>query len=436
MNDDSAAPAISAVDFASFIRPDIAAMKPYTPILPFEVLSQKLKRSPAAIVKLDANENPYGPSPKVRAALAQAPFINIYPDPDNTFLREALAKFTSLPQARLFPGAGADELIDLVLRAVITPGDGVINCPPSFGMYPFSADVNAAQLIEVPRREDFSLNVPALEATVRSNPHAKVLFVCSPNNPDGSLISDDDLRRLLALPVLVVLDEAYVEFASPPDPLSRNQDADFGRGGVAAPPSPESSFDFVGLRSGRDSGEGGRGGEALGAAGHIAWVFDYPNLAVFRTFSKLAGLAGLRVGYGAFPEWLLPQLWKIKQPYNVNIAATLAAIASLEDIATLQDNLGKLIAERHRLSEALSQIGFLRPYPSHSNFILCRVIKRDARALKLALEQHGILVRYFDKPGLRDCIRISVGKPEHTDILVETLKKVASEKSHREVSHR
>lgn len=402
MNDDSAAPAISAVDFASFIRPDIAAMKPYTPILPFEVLSQKLKRSPAAIVKLDANENPYGPSPKVRAALAQAPFINIYPDPDNTFLREALAKFTSLPQARLFPGAGADELIDLVLRAVITPGDGVINCPPSFGMYPFSADVNAAQLIEVPRREDFSLNVPALEATVRSNPRAKVLFVCSPNNPDGGLISDDDLRRLLTLPVLVVLDEAYVEFASPlVPPLLVHQ-------------------------------ERGLGGEV----GHITWTLDYPNLAVFRTFSKLAGLAGLRVGYGAFPEWLLPQLWKIKQPYNVNVAATLAASASLEDIATLQDNLGKLIAERHRLSEALSQIGFLRPYPSHSNFILCRVIKRDARALKLALEQHGILVRYFDKPGLRDCIRISVGKPEHTDILVETLKKVASEKSHREVSHR
>ena len=87
---------------------------------------------------------------------------------------------------RLFPGAGADELIDLVLRATITPGDVVINCPPSFGMYPFSADVNAAQLIEVPRRADFSLDVPAIEAAVRSNPRAKVLFVCSPNNPDGS----------------------------------------------------------------------------------------------------------------------------------------------------------------------------------------------------------------------------------------------------------
>ena len=97
----------------------------------------------------------------------------------------------------------------------------------------------------------------------------------------------------------------------------------------------------------------------------------------------------LRVGYGAFPDWLLPQLWKIKQPYNVNVAATLAAIASLEDIATLQDNLGKLIAERERMSEALSEFDFLQPYPSHSNFILCRVLDRDARQLKLALEAAG-----------------------------------------------
>jgi histidinol-phosphate aminotransferase len=386
------------VNFEAFIRPDITAMKPYTPILPFEVLSQKLGRAPEEIVKLDANENPYGPSPKAREAVANAAFLNIYPDPGNTFLREALAMFTGLPQERLFPGAGADELIDLVLRALITLGDVVINCPPSFGMYPFSADVNAAQLIDVPRRVDFSLDVPAIESAVRSSPRAKVLFVCSPNNPDGSIISDDDLRRLLALPVLVVLDEAYIEFGMGSPRM--NSLADTGKRAAA---------------------------RSVGAAGHISWILDYPNLAVFRTFSKLAGLAGLRVGYGAFPDWLLPQLWKIKQPYNVNVAATLAAIASLEDITTLQSNLGKLIAERDRLSEALRGLDFLRPYPSRSNFVLSRVLDRDARQLKLALEQQGILVRYFDKPGLRDCIRISVGKLEHTDALLEALRKVTSD---------
>jgi histidinol-phosphate aminotransferase len=387
------------LNFESFIRSDIAAMKPYTPILPFEVLSQRLNRAPEAIVKLDANENPYGPSPKVREALAKASFLHIYPDPDNTFLREALAKFTGVSKARLFPGAGADELIDLVLRATITPGDVVINCPPSFGMYPFSAAVNAAQLIEAPRRADFSLDVSAIEAVIRSNPRAKVLFVCSPNNPDGSVIADDDLRRLLALPVLVVLDEAYIEFMA-----HRIHAAQY----------------LVNLMPVREKHDGSR---SLGDVGHIRWTLTYPNLAVFRTFSKLAGLAGLRVGYGAFPEWLLPHLWKIKQPYNVNVAATLAAIASLEDIATLQDNLGKLIVERDRMSEALSNLDFLQPYPSQANFVLCRVLDRDARQLKLALEQQGILVRYFDKPGLRDCIRISVGKPEHTEALMEALSK-------------
>jgi len=385
------------LNFESFIRPDIAAMKPYAPILPFEVLSQRLNRAPEAIVKLDANENPYGPSPKVREALANAAFLNIYPDPDNTFLREALAKFTGVPKERLFPGAGADELIDLVLRATITPGDVVINCPPSFGMYPFSSDVNAAQLIEVPRRADFSLNVPAIESAIRSNPRAKVLFVCSPNNPDGSVISDDDLRRLLALPVLVVLDEAYVEFTA-----HRIRAAQY-------------------LVNPMSANEKRAEARSLGAVGHISWTLDFSNLAVFRTFSKLAGLAGLRVGYGAFPDWLLPQLWKIKQPYNVNVAATLAAIASLEDIATLQDNLEKLIAERERLSEALSALGFLQPYPSLSNFVLCRVIERDAKALKQALEAQGVLVRYFDKPGLQNCIRVSVGQPQQTDRLCVAL---------------
>ena len=386
------------VDFTSFIRPGIAVMKPYTPILPLEVLAQKLGRAPDQIVKLDANENPYGPSPRARAALAQAAFLNIYPDPANTFLREALARFTGLPQDRLFPGAGADELIDLALRATITPGDVVIDCPPSFGMYPFSSAVNAAQFIEVPRREDFALDVPAIESAVRSNPRAKVLFVCSPNNPDGSLVSDGDLRRLLTLPVLVVLDEAYVEFSTA----------------------------IQGQTSMADTGKGADA-RSMGSAGHIAWTLDYPNLAVLRTFSKLAGLAGLRVGYGAFPEWLLPQLWKIKQPYNVNVAATLAALASLEDLATLQDNLGKLMAERARLSAALSELNFLQVYPSSANFLLCRVLDREARQLQLALEEHGVLVRYFDRPGLRDCIRISVGKPEQTEALLNALKKMTSE---------
>lgn len=361
------------MDKSNWVRPDIAAMAPYTPIVPFESLSARLGREPADIVKLDANENPYGPSPRALEALAGYPFYHVYPDPEANLLRDALSQFTGLDRERLMVGMGADELIDLVLRALIQPGDGVIDCPPTFGMYPFSTAVNAGRYLPAPRRDDFSLDLPAIEEMARQR-RARILFLCSPNNPDGSLVDDESLHRLLRLPLLVVLDEAYVEFAAP-----------------------------------------------AGVASRIHWVNEYDNLAVLRTFSKLAGLAGLRVGYGAFPEWLLPHLWKIKQPYNVNVAASQAALASLQDLDWLRRHVRLIVAERERLAAALAAIPYLQPFPSQANFILCRVIDRDAKQLKLDLERAGVLVRYFDKQGLKNCIRISVGRPEDTDRLVKEL---------------
>ena len=157
-------------------------------------------------------------------------------------------------------------------------------------------------------------------------------------------------------------------------------------------------------------------GEKSGEAG------AYDTLASLRTFSKLAGLAGLRVGYGAFPDWLLPQMWKIKQPYNVNVAAGLAAEAALDDAEWLREKVGLMVQERGRLAAALANIDYLQPYPSQSNFILCRVTGRDAAELKQSLAQQGILVRYFNKPGLDNCIRISIGTPAQTDRLLAALR--------------
>ena len=383
-----------------FIRPDIAEMEPYIPIVPFEVLSARLGLAPEEIVKLDANENPYGPSPKALEALRNGRFFHIYPDPESNELREALSQYVNMPKARLLAGMGADELIDLVLRVVLSPGDVVIDCPPSFGMYPFSTAVNSGQYVPVRRKADFSLDVPAIEQAVAENPTAKLLFLCSPNNPDGSTISDADLRRLLQLPLLVVLDEAYVDFD-----LDLNREERGGRG-----ENKETSSVLC-------------ASSAVKNASRIHWTLEYDNLAVLRTFSKLAGLAGLRVGYGAFPEWLLPHLWKIKQPYNINVAASLAALASLEDTEWLQEKVALLVTERERLLTELGTISYLNPFPSRSNFILCRVIGRDAQAFKLDLEKEGILVRYFNKPGLNNCIRISAGRPEETNKLLETLRR-------------
>jgi histidinol-phosphate aminotransferase len=359
-----------------FVRPDIIAMKPYTPIVPFEVLSARLGRQPGEIVKLDANENPYGPSPQVLEALATGKYFHIYPDPESNELREALSHYVDVPKERLMAGAGADELIDIVLRVVLSPDDVVIDCPPSFGMYPFSTAVNAGTYIPVWRQAEFSLDVVGIETAVAQH-MAKILILCSPNNPDGSIINDETLHRLLALPLLVILDEAYADFA-----------------------------------------------EVDGYRNHMRWVLEYDNLVVLRTFSKLAGLAGLRVGYGAFPDWLLPHMWKIKQPYNVNVAATIAAQAALQNPDWMQEKVRLLVTERNRLGEALSEIEYLEPYPSLSNFILCRVHGRSAQQLKFDLDKEGILVRYFNKPGLDNCIRISAGRPEDTDRLLAALGKL------------
>jgi histidinol-phosphate aminotransferase len=206
----------------------------------------------------------------------------------------------------------------------------------------------------------------------------KLFFITSPNNPDGSLIESKTMDELLSLPTLIVLDEAYIEFA----------------------------------------------GEDFGAS--LSRIREVPmreNLIVLRTFSKWAGLAGLRIGYGAFPLWLMPTLWKSKQPYNVNVAASVAAQVSLEHTDELAKVVELLKNERSRLIESLGQIPYLKPYPTQSNFILCQVIGRDAAELKSKLaEEYGVFIRYFNKPGLRDHIRISVGRPQDTDALIKALK--------------
>lgn len=355
----------------NLIRPEIVDLEPYTPILPLEALAERLKLPIERLVKLDANENPYGPSPRVHEALANEQFWHIYPDPGHTRLRQALSEYTGQPVERILCGAGADELIDLILRLCLTPGSVVIDCPPTFGMYSFDARVCGGRVVEVPRRPDFSLDVEGIERAARAS-NARVLFLTSPNNPTGNLLPPADLERLLQLPLLVVVDEAYLEFA-----------------GV---------------------------GQGFGA-----WVGRYPNLAVLRTFSKWAGLAGLRVGYGLLPEWLAEHLWKIKQPYNVSVAAQIAAYVSLADREYLMGNVARIVAERERLSPMLRDIPYLRPLPSAANFILCRVEGRSARELKLALERQGVLVRYYHTPLLRDYIRISIGAPEQNAVLLEAL---------------
>ena len=356
--------------YKNLIRSDIADMAPYTPIVPFDVLSKRLGIAPENIIKLDANENPYGPSPRVHQALANETYYHIYPDPDSTSLRRALGQYTGIDASHIVVGHGADELIDLIIRLFIASGDVVINCPPTFGMYRFDTELNGGSIIDIERKADFSLDAESIVALANNDSNLKIIFITSPNNPDGGTLDDVGLRQLLQLPLIVILDEAYIEFA----------------GGSRAD-----------------------------------WVLEHENLIVLRTFSKWAGLAGLRVGYGIFPQWILSHLLKIKQPYNVNLAGATAALASLSDVEYLRENVKKIVEERGRLYQALQEFDFLESYPSEANFILSRVIGRDAAELKAKLAERGILIRYFNTPHLHDHVRISVGTPSQTSVLLKTL---------------
>ncbi|MCB0130874.1 MAG: aminotransferase class I/II-fold pyridoxal phosphate-dependent enzyme, partial [Caldilineaceae bacterium] len=250
--------------------------------------------------------------------------------------------------------------------------------PPTFGMYSFDAGLVGGRVIDVWRAADYSIDVEGICAHFAEQDESnaiKLLFLTSPNNPSGNWLTDADLARLLALPVLVVLDEAYVEFADHPS--------------------------------------------------RADWVLTHANLVVLRTFSKAAGIAGLRLGYGICPSWLMAQLWKFKQPYNVNVAASVAGLASLRHVDQIMAVVDQIKQERARLFDALAAIPFLDPLPSQANFILCSVRDRTARAVKQALEAQGVLVRYYNKPGLDNCIRISVGRPDQTARLLAVLRSLA-----------
>jgi histidinol-phosphate aminotransferase len=356
---------ISPEDIERLVRPELKAMPAYAPIEPTDVLSRRIEVPEEKVIKLDGNENPYGCSPRVKRALADYAYYHLYPDPEQRELIKALEKYTGTSAENILAGSGSDELIDLVLRLFIQPGDRVINCPPTFGMYPFSTGVCGGKVVSVPRKPDFSIDAAATKKAM--DKRAKVIFIASPNNPSGNVTPEPVILELLNSAPIVVIDEAYFEFS-----------------GITV----------------------------------ASLVPKYSNLIVLRTFSKWAGLAGLRVGYGIFPINIVKYLVKIKQPYNVNAAAQVAALESLKDISYLRGTIKAIIQERERLMARLSQLEWLKVYPSQANFILCRVLNGNAEEIHQRLQKRGIFVRYFDTPQLKDCLRISVGKPEHTDALI------------------
>lgn len=325
----------------------------------------------ARLVRLDANENPYGVSQRVAEALARFDGYGFYPD--YRALAKSVACYIGVEPDNVILGNGGDEIIDLVVRLFVEPGEGVVVCPPAFGMYALSTRAYRGRVLHVPRHDDFSLDVGGIESLVNGNGtdvRLKLLFITSPGNPDGQAISLEIVRRLLDLPLVVVADEAYVEF----------------------------------------------GGEST-----VPLVEAHPNLVVLRTFSKWAGMAGLRLGYAVASPAITGALARLRPPYNVSAAAVVAALATFDDRNYVQATIDRIVAERERLYAALAALPGVRPLPSQASFILCRFEDRTGPEVAASLAAQGILVRSFSDPALEDAVRITVGRPDQNEALLKVL---------------
>ena len=356
------------------MQPHIPGFEAYQGVDPMEVLAEKAGIPPENIIKLNGNENPYGPSPRVAQALAKFQHYNLYPDPQQRRMREALSGYLGVAPEYIVAGNGSDEIIDLIMRMFVGPGDVVIDPAPTFGMYAVCTRVCGGEVLTVPRDDSFEIDVEGTRLAMDGR--TKAIFTASPNNPTGNNATEAQVRSLLDMGMLVVVDETYYEFC----------------------------------------------GESV-----LSLLDQYPNLIVLRTFSKWAGLAGLRIGFGVMHPDVARIMMGVKPPYNVNLAAEEALLASLEDLDVLLGRVKTLVAERERMFALLEGIPGLTPLPSKANFILCRLPGGQAEQVYEGLGRRGIFLRYFSNPRLKDYVRASVGLPHETDAVIQALKDVLGE---------
>jgi histidinol-phosphate aminotransferase len=343
-------------DLNELIRPNIRDLVAYA--------SARAEFRGHATVFLDANENSFG-SPAGDAASG----YNRYPDPMQWKLKEKISRIKGVPPQNIFAGNGSDEAIDLLFRAFCRPCvDNVLLLPPTYGMYEVAAKINDVETRTVQLLPDFQLNMEGIADAIDEN--TKLIFICSPNNPTGNAIAADDIEVLLHnFSGIVVVDEAYINY-------SRQKTT-------------------------------------------INMLTEFPNLVVLQTLSKAWGMAALRIGLAFASEEIIAVFNKIKPPYNVNAASLQLALEALEQVTRVNDWIKQTVSERGKLAEQLARFTFVeKVYPSDANFLLVKVA--DARKLYTFLTGKGIVVRDRSAmPGCEGCLRITVGKPEENNALVE-----------------
>ncbi|MTD31330.1 histidinol-phosphate transaminase [Planomicrobium sp. YIM 101495] len=353
-------------------RKTLETIQPYSPGKPIWEVQEELGLD--RVIKLASNENPLGPSPKAVAAIQDGlADLNRYPDADASHLKTAIAAQYGVTKEQVITTNGADELITLISETFLDPGDEIVVPSPSFSEYDFGAHIMGAAVVPVPFSTDFEYDIDALIAAVTGN--TKIVYLCSPNNPTGTYLKKAEVARLLdALPahVLVVFDGAYSQYA----------DAEDYTNGV----------EFV-------------------QAG-------YPVVAL-QTFSKIYGIAGVRVGYGLASKSIISSILKVKEPFNVNSLAQIAAAAAIEDTEHVQNSYTANRDGREWFYSKFEELG-LSYTKTMANFILVEV-GSDGERIYDELMKKGIIVRYGKTWGLPQHVRVTIGTPEENAYFIEVL---------------
>jgi len=358
---------------AEFIPPYIATIRSYVPGKPIEEVERELG---IKAIKLASNENPLGPSPKAVEAMKR--FLtesNRYPDGAGYYLREKLAKYHSVPMDQIVLGAGTTELILLVAHILLAPGDEAVTSEYAFVMFPLSVQAAGGQLVEVPMK-DYTFDLEAIAARVSSR--TKLVYIANPNNPTGTMVTASAIDRLLdTLPetTLLLLDEAYADYVT--------------------------HHDYTHA---------------------LDYVHQQRKVLVLRTFSKVHGLAGLRIGYGMGHPELIAAINKIRSPFNVASLAQVAAMAALDDTEHIQRSLEVTRRGMELFAQEIPKLG-LKFVPSFANFIFLKT-GRDANADFRALLKLGVIVRSLGFMGMPQAMRVSVGTEEENHRFLEAFKKV------------
>jgi histidinol-phosphate aminotransferase len=348
--------------FMTYFRQNIDALSAYVP--------GEQPPSDAKVIKLNTNENPYPPAPAALQVLREldGELLRRYPHPMARAFREAASLALGVPADWILVGNGSDDLLTMIMRACAEPGRRVVYPMPTYVLYRTLAQIQDAEVVEVPFHEDYSLPIePLIKA------QGAVTFIASPNSPSGTVAPVELLDKLATqLSGILVVDEAYVDFAD---------------------------------------------------SNALELVKKYENVIVLRTLSKGYSLAGLRLGFGIANPSLLEGLFKVKDSYNVDAIACAVGAAAIADQSYKENNAQKIKNSRTKMQEALQKLGFY-VLPSQANFLLAQSPSGNAQSLYQTLKERGIFVRYFNQPRLADKLRITIGTPEQNEALLKVLAEI------------